>query len=222
MYFLVSEIFHSIQGETSHSGLPYTFVRLTGCNLRCSYCDTSYAFSGGTKTSLPDIVAQIESIGCKRVLLTGGEPLIQKNILELIRKIHSCGFEVSIETHGQAPIAEASKYARIVMDIKTPSSGEQSDAYKENLTWLKPGDEIKFVISTREDYVWSREIVQSKSLAYPCGILFSPATQAEATPGKYQPLEPQTLAQWILEDKLEVRLQVQLHKVLWGYSKRGV
>ncbi|NDD92254.1 radical SAM protein, partial [bacterium] len=147
---VVSEIFHSIQGEGTHAGLPYVFVRLTGCNLRCTYCDTSYAFHGGSKHTVEDVVEKVRSYRCKNVLLTGGEPLMQRHSKALCRALFHEGFEVSIETHGDAPIEAVTPFARIIMDIKTPSSGMCREGFRRNLPFLKTNDEIKFVIASPE------------------------------------------------------------------------
>ncbi len=219
---LVREIFKSIQGETSHVGLPYTFVRFTGCDLRCTYCDTAYAFKGGQSLGIDEIMERVRELAARRVLLTGGEPLLQKNILPLLQALRAGGFEVSIETHGQVLISEASAYARIVMDLKTPSSGESNLKYRENLRWLKAGDEIKFVIAGREDYEWSRAVVLSGELPHSCEVLFSPTMAAVDSPGEFKPLAPRQLAEWILADGLHVRMQLQIHKLIWGHEAQGV
>ncbi len=218
---LVTEIFHSLQGETSLSGVPFTFIRLTGCNLRCVYCDSSYAFKGGTRMSQGDVMEKVRQNGAKEVLLTGGEPLLQRGTLPLIQTLRAEGYRVSIETHGEVPIREASSLARIIMDVKTPGSGMCRERFRENLKDLKPEDEIKFVITSRADYEWAREWVLSGNLPVR-EILFSPVMQVKESPGKYEGVEPRDLAEWILKDRLEVRFQLQLHKLLWGADTRGV
>jgi 7-carboxy-7-deazaguanine synthase len=224
---LVTEIFHSLQGETSLSGIPFVFVRLTGCNLRCTYCDSAYSFKGGTRLSLEQALERVREFGTQHVLLTGGEPLLQRGTLPFIRLLDEAGFKVSIETHGEVPIREASRIARIVMDIKTPGSGMSRGGYRENLSWLKPSDEVKFVITSRADYEWarervSRELVSREPGLGPCEILFSPAVPAKGSPKEIEGMSPRALAEWILEDRLPVRFQMQLHKILWGPDTKGV
>lgn len=218
---LVTEIFHSLQGETSLAGVPFAFIRLTGCNLRCTYCDSSYAFKGGKRLRISEVIETIAPFQVKNVLLTGGEPLLQRQTPELARQLKALGYEVSIETHGEVSIAPVTEFARIVMDIKTPSSGMCRGGYEKNLRHLKSGDEIKFVIASKEDYVWAKNIVQSGNLP-PVEILFSPAFEAEESPGTCKGVDPTWLAEKILEDRLPVRFQIQLHKILWGANRRGV
>lgn len=218
---LITEIFHSIQGEGTHAGLPYVFVRLTGCNLRCSYCDTSYAFKGGTMLSITEILERVGAFGCNRVLLTGGEPLLQRSSLPLVRALHDAGYSLSIETHGELSVAAASPYARLIMDIKTPSSGMCRGGYRKNLKFLKTNDEVKFVIASEEDYFWSRDVVRNERIPART-ILFSPVQQAAHCPGKFPGVRLQWLAEQIIRDRLDVRLQVQLHKIIWGSDVRGV
>lgn len=218
---LITEIFHSLQGETSQVGLPFVFVRLTGCNLRCVYCDSTYAFKNGTQMKVCEVIERVKAFHCRRVLLTGGEPLLQRQTPELTQALTREGFEVSIETHGEVPIVSVAKLARIVMDIKTPSSGMCREGFVKNLPFLKATDEIKFVLAAPEDYSWSKAWVQSGRLPTR-EILFSAAVAASQAPGKYPGMDPTWLAERILEDKLPVRLQVQLHKLLWGADRRGV
>ncbi len=218
---LVTEIFHSIQGEGTHSGLPYVFIRLTGCNLRCSYCDTSYAFKGGELLDIDDIIRRVKEFDCTNVLITGGEPLLQRPTAELCRRLIAEGHRVSIETHGEVSIETVAPLARIIMDIKTPSSGMCREGFRRNLAFLKRSDEIKFVIASPNDYDWAKEIVRSGSL--PCDhILFSAAQMATASPGTFDGISSLQLAERILQDRLPVRLQVQLHKILWGSDRRGI
>jgi 7-carboxy-7-deazaguanine synthase len=218
---LVTEIFHSLQGETSLSGIPFTFIRLTGCNLRCVYCDSAYAFKGGTRMTEDEVMTRVRQAGAREVLLTGGEPLLQRGTLPLIHRLKSEGYRVSIETHGEVPIREASPHARIVMDIKTPSSGMCRGGYSKNLADLKPSDEIKFVIASPGDYDWARDLVKSGNLP-PVEVLFSPVMEVRGSPGKPEGVHPKDLAEWILRDRLPVRFQLQLHKILWGADTRGV
>lgn len=218
---LVTEIFHSLQGETSLSGLRFAFVRLTGCNLRCTYCDSAYAFKGGDLMTIDQIVAKIAPWKTQHVLLTGGEPLMQKQTPDLAKRLSELGYTVSIETHGEAPIDAVKDHARIVMDIKAPSSGMSRGKYRENLPKLKAGDEVKFIIASEADYAWAREIVRSGEIPV-TEILFSPAVQAAGMPGQFPGVTYSWLAGRILEDQLPVRMQIQLHKQIWGADRRGV
>jgi 7-carboxy-7-deazaguanine synthase len=221
---LITEIFRSLQGETSMSGVPFTFVRLTGCNLRCTYCDTAYAFKGGEKKTLNEILEIVKNHGENRVLITGGEPLIQRNTLKLVRLLDAHGFKVSIETHGEVSIENVPPSARIIMDIKTPSSKMSRGGYAKNLKFLKPIDEIKFVIASTEDYLWAKSVVKNELLGKTKvkEILFSQAQRATNSPGEYPGVELRWLAEQILKDRLPVRLQTQLHKWIWGAEKTGV
>jgi len=203
----VTEIFHSLQGEGLDTGLPTTFVRLTGCPLRCSYCDTTYAFKGGRNMAPEAVCRTVQQFGCRRVTLTGGEPLAQKQAFDLVRMLCDQGHSVAVETSGAVDIAPLDSRARVVMDIKTPASGEAHRNLWQNLQRLRPQDQLKFVICNRDDYLWSREQLHRRHLQSHCTVLFSPA---------WDRLEPTQLAEWILEDGLEVRFQLQLHKVLWG------
>lgn len=217
----VTEIFHSIQGEGTHSGLPYVFIRLTGCNLRCTYCDTSYAFKGKHMLTLDEITAQTAAFGCANVLLTGGEPLIHRRTPELCRMLASAGMNVSIETHGELSIEAVAPLARIIMDIKTPSSGMCREGFRKNLRWLKESDEIKFVIASTKDYEWAAELVRTSR--FPTRhVLFSRAEKASTAPGTFTGVELKWLAERIVADRLPVRLQIQLHKKIWGPDVKGV
>jgi 7-carboxy-7-deazaguanine synthase len=218
---LVTEIFHSLQGETSLAGVPFAFIRLTGCNLRCTYCDSAYAFKGGKRLRISEIIETIRPYQVKHVLLTGGEPLLQRQTPDLVRELAKCGYTVSIETHGEVSIQAVADVARIVMDIKTPSSGMARLGYEKNLRYLKSSDEIKFVIASPEDYVWAKQIVLNGKLPTEV-VLFSPAMPASQSPGKFPGVNATWLAEKILEDRLPVRLQVQLHKILWGPDRKGV
>lgn len=221
--FLITEIFFSLQGETSASGLPFIFIRLTGCNLRCTYCDSAYAFKNGQKMSLLEIVEHLKTFPTNRVLITGGEPLVQRNTPTLIRELTSRGFEVSVETHGELPIDRIVDHARIILDIKTPDSGMQRGGWEINVKQLKPNrDEIKFVITSDRDYEWARNWVREHA-ALPVPILFSPMVPAEGSPKRIdQGFSPTRLADRILKDGLNVRFQMQLHKILWGNNTKGV
>ncbi len=220
---LITEIFYSLQGETSLIGVPFVFIRLTGCNLRCTYCDSVYSYKGGHRLSLEEVLAEVKRYRVQHVLLTGGEPLLQRNTLQVIGLLQKEGYTVSIETHGEAPIEAASRMgARIVMDIKTPGSKENRGGFEKNLPHLKSGDEIKFVITSRTDYLWAKDLVMSGKLPQGIEVLFSPAMKAENAPGTYEGIDPRTLADLIVQDQLPVRFQWQLHKLLWGADTKGV
>ncbi len=203
----ITEIFHSLQGETNTVGIPTVFIRLTGCPLRCVYCDTAYAFTGGKKMSLTDIIAEVEQYGCNYITVTGGEPLAQAACLELMRQLVDKDYKVSLETSGALDVSGVDPRVIKVMDIKTPSSGEMDKNRYANLDHLNTQDQIKFVIGTDEDYQWSKAILTEYNLLNRCEILFSPVM------GQQNPTE---LAEKILNDKLPVRFQIQLHKLLWG------
>ncbi len=203
----ISEIFFSLQGETRTVGLPTVFIRLTGCPLRCGYCDTAYAFHGGTWYALDDILRQVASFGAHYVTVTGGEPLAQKSCIALLQALCDVGYEVSLETSGVLDISLVDPRVVKVVDIKTPGSGEASKNRFENIKHLASHDQIKFVICNRADYDWSKEVLVQYELNTICEVLFSPS---------YQVQSPGELADWILADRLPVRLQIQLHKYLWG------
>ncbi len=203
----ITEIFHSLQGEARQSGLPTVFVRLTGCPLRCVYCDSEYAFSGGEWMHFDDIIARIQAHGTRHVCVTGGEPLAQKRCSELLIKLCDLGYSVSLETSGAVDIRLADVRVSRVMDIKTPGSGEESKNLWGNLEALTAHDQVKFVICSREDYEWARQQVGERKLAEICEVLFSPSWGA---------VDATELAEWILQDQLPVRYQLQLHKILWG------
>ncbi len=208
----VTEIFFSLQGESLTVGLPTIFIRLTGCPLRCSYCDSDYAFSGGEKLTVEQILKQVFPYKTKHITVTGGEPLAQRGCLQLLTKLSDLGYQVALETSGALSLDGVDSRVSIVMDIKTPGSGEESRNLYENLERLKAGDQIKFVISDRGDYEWSKGVASRDNLLTKFEVIFSPNTQQ---------LKPIELAQWILDDQLIVRLQLQLHKILWG-DKQGV
>lgn len=211
----VNEIFYSIQGESSFIGIPCVFVRLTGCNLRCSYCDTRYAYEEGTLWDIPDILDRISSYQCRLVEITGGEPLIQKETPLLIRDLLNRGYQVLLETNGSRPIRTIDERCVRIVDIKCPSSGESRSNDYRNLDDLTGQDEIKFVLGERKDYEFAKEILISRNLANRISHppIFSPVTNS---------LDPKKLVRWILEDHLPVRFQLQLHKILWGNDVRGV
>ena len=208
----VFEIFHSLQGETSRFGLPTVFVRLTGCPMRCSYCDTAYAFSGGSNMSLNAILEKVSEFGTKYVTLTGGEPLAQKSAFALLNKLCDAGYSVSLETGGAIDISEVDQRVSIILDIKTPASSEAENNRWANLALISAKDEIKFVLCNRADYDWAKAKLVELDLTAKCPVLFSPS---------YQELQANELAAWVLADKLNVRMQLQLHKILWG-EKQGV
>jgi 7-carboxy-7-deazaguanine synthase len=203
----VNEIFHSLQGEADCVGYPTVFVRLTGCPLRCQYCDTEYAFHAGDWLDLQTILDRVQSIGASYVCVTGGEPLAQPNCLKLLARLCDAGFHVSLETSGALDVAAVDVRVSRVIDVKTPASNEAARNRIENFQFLTPRDQLKFVICCREDYEWSKAFLQEHNLRERCRILFSPS---------YDQLSPTMLAEWILADRLAVRFQLQLHKILWG------
>ena len=212
MSLKIYEIFHSLQGETSRIGLPTVFVRLTGCPMRCTYCDTEYAFSGGGNMQIAEILAKVASFETKYVTVTGGEPLAQKECYTLLQALCDAGYSVSLETGGAMDIAPVDARVSIILDIKTPASNEEKNMLWGNLAYIKPKDEIKFVLCNRDDYDWAKAKITELKLSEKCPILFSPS---------YHDLSAETLAGWVLADKLPVRMQIQLHKILWG-EKPGV
>ncbi len=209
----VNEIYNSIQGESSKAGLPCVFVRLTYCNLRCVYCDTSYAFYDGKDYSIDEIIKEVKKFGCNLVEITGGEPLVQDETSELMGRLCDEGYQVMLETGGSLPIEKIDDRVIIIMDLKCPSSGMSKKNYYENINYLKSIDEVKFVIGNREDYEWSKEILSKYKLTGKCIVLFSVV---------FGQLEPHTLVSWILEDKLNVRFQLQMHKFIWDPAAKGV
>ena len=208
----VNEIFFSLQGESTRVGIPTVFVRLTGCPLRCGYCDTAYAFHEGKTRLIDDVLAEVATHPTRTVCVTGGEPLAQKNCLALLARLCDAGHSVSLETSGAIDIAEVDARVSRIVDIKTPGSGEVAKNRWENLPHINAHDEIKFVITSEADYAWAVELVRTKKLAEICTVLFSPS---------FGEVAPAQLAEWILRDGLPVRMQLQLHKILWGET-RGV
>jgi len=208
----VYEIFYSLQGETSRFGLPTVFIRLTGCPMRCTYCDTAYAFSGGSNMQIADILRKVGEFGAHYVTVTGGEPLAQKPCHELLKALCDDGYSVSLETGGAIDIEPVDARVSIILDIKTPASNEEKNMLWTNLSYVKSNDEIKFVLCNRADYDWAKAKLTELKLAEKCPVLFSPS---------YHELKADELASWVLQDKLPVRMQIQLHKILWG-EKQGV
>ena len=208
----IFEIFYSLQGESSRVGLPTIFIRLSGCPMRCHYCDTAYAFQGGSMMTVDEIMETIKKYDTRYVTVTGGEPLAQKEVLSLLKVLADQNYEVSLETGGGLSIKEVDPRIKIILDIKTPESGEEKKNYWDNLNLIHSKDEIKFVLCSREDYDWAKKILNQYKLTEKCDVLFSPV---------YQKLNTTDLGNWILEDQLSVRMQIQLHKLLWG-EKPGV
>ena len=208
----IFEIFYSLQGESSRVGLPTIFIRLSGCPMRCHYCDTAYAFQGGSMMTIDEIIKTIKKYDTLYVTVTGGEPLAQKEVLSLLKVLADQNYEVSLETGGGVSIKEVDPRIKIILDIKTPESGEEKKNHWDNLNLIHSKDEIKFVLCSREDYDWAKKILNQYKLAEKCDVLFSPV---------YQKLNTINLGNWILEDQLPVRMQIQLHKLLWG-EKPGV
>jgi 7-carboxy-7-deazaguanine synthase len=206
----VSEIFASLQGESTTVGVPTVFVRLTGCPLRCHWCDTTYAFRGGERLTIDEIVARVAALGLSEVCVTGGEPLAQPACRELLTALLDAGYRVSLETSGALSIAGLDPRVRCVMDLKAPGSGEVDKNLWDNLDHLRAHDEVKFVLADRADYEWAKDILERHALARRATVLFSPVAES---------LPPSTLAEWIVADRLPVRFQLQLHKILWGDAR---
>ena len=209
----INEIFYSIQGEGTSSGLPCVFIRLTYCNLRCTYCDTEYAFYDGKDMSIDEILNEIKQYDCKLVEVTGGEPLIQNDCLELMNKLCDLDYEVMLETSGSLPIKNVDKRVKVILDFKCPSSKMVKKNDYTNINFIKPIDEVKFVIGTNEDYKWSVELIEKHKLTQKCEVLFSTV---------FGELENIELVEWMLRDRLKVRFQTQLHKHIWEPDKKGV
>ena len=207
----INEIFYSIQGESSRIGMPTVFVRLTGCPMRCSYCDTAYAFHDGQQKEIEEIIQEIKKFDTNYVTVTGGEPLAQKNCIDLMNQLCELGYQVSLETGGALDIKDVHSKVKIILDVKTPKSNEDRNNFWPNLANIRTNDEIKFVIQDYEDFSWSMDIIEKYQLNQ-SQILFSPV---------YNVLASEQLAEWILKHQLNVRLQLQLHKILWG-EKKGV
>ncbi|MEE9288729.1 MAG: 7-carboxy-7-deazaguanine synthase QueE [Bacteroidota bacterium] len=209
----VAEIFHSIQGESSHMGRPCVFVRLTYCNLRCVWCDTEYAFEGGTEMRIDEIINVVKSYNSTLVEVTGGEPLLQEGVHELMTRLCDGGYEVLLETGGSIDVSSVDSRVKRIVDIKCPGSGMEAKNYWKNIDYLRQFDEIKFVIADREDYEWAKAAMSTYELERKCPVLMSVV---------FGMLEPIQLAEWILEDRLNVRFQLQMHKYIWSPEMRGV
>ncbi|MBS0158748.1 MAG: 7-carboxy-7-deazaguanine synthase QueE [Nitrospira sp.] len=209
----VTEIFHSIQGESTHAGRPCVFVRLTGCPLRCTWCDTAYAFYGGRDLTENDVIEQVRAFGCPLVEVTGGEPLSQPEACSLLARLCDEGFEVLLETSGAIDTAGVDRRVRVVLDVKCPGSGMAERMHWPNLERLASQDEVKFVIKDRGDYEWARDLIRRRDLAARCTVLVSPV---------FGETDPRQLAEWVLADRLPVRFQLQLHKHVWAPDMRGV
>ena len=209
----INEIYASIQGESSHTGLPCIFIRLTGCNLRCSWCDTAYAFYAGNDLTIGETLQKVDAFGLPLVEITGGEPLLQEDVYPLMEALLKKGYRVMLETSGALPIDKVPQRVIKILDIKCPGSGEEKKNHLENLKLLSPHDEVKFVLLDRADYEWSRDLLRKYDLAPSTQVLFSPV---------YDKLNLKDLSQWILKDRLAVRLQTQLHKVIWSKDAIGV
>ncbi|MBZ0269273.1 7-carboxy-7-deazaguanine synthase QueE [bacterium] len=212
-HLVINEIFHSIQGESTHAGRPCTFVRLTACDLRCTWCDTEYAFHEGTKTSIADIVERVEDFGTRLVEITGGEPLLQENVHQLIGALLERDYQVMLETGGHRDITPVDERVYRIVDVKTPSSGESHRVMTANFLHLRETDELKFVVKDRADFDFALEMIEEHGLSGRCPILASPVHDA---------LEPRELAEWVLESGLPIRVQLQLHKLLWPGVTKGV
>jgi 7-carboxy-7-deazaguanine synthase len=213
MMLKVNEIFFSIQGESSYAGLPCVFIRLTGCNLRCRYCDTRYAYEEGRELSIPEIMREIEDFPCKLVELTGGEPLLQEDVYPLMEELLAGGYSLLLETNGSVDIGRVDHRVVKIVDLKCPGSGECERNLMSNLDLLSRKDQLKFVVGNHDDYLWARRIIMEHDLSRRCQLLMGPVF------GQVLPLE---LAGWILDDGLDVRLQIQLHKCIWDAEARGV
>lgn len=206
----ITEIFHSLQGESTRVGLPTVFIRLTGCPLRCTWCDTTYSFTGGVASTVGDVMTEVAQYGCRTVCVTGGEPLSQKGCHDLMTALCDAGYSVSLETSGALDISAVDPRVSRIMDLKAPESGESARNLWSNIEHLRPTDEVKFVLASANDYAWAVEQLHEYGLNQRCEVLFSPV-QGQ--------LNPTNLAEWIVRDKLPVRFQLQLHKILWGSAQ---
>ena len=213
MKLKINEIYYSIQGESSYMGKPCIFIRLTYCNLRCSYCDSEYTFHEGNDMSIDKIVDEIKKYPCKLIEVTGGEPLFQKNCINLLEKLVELKYDVLLETSGSLSIKDVPKAVVNIIDFKCPSSNMKKKNYWRNIQFIKPEDEVKFVIGNKEDYDWAKKKIDQYNLINTCTVLMSPT---------YKKIEPKTITKWILKDGLDIRFQIQLHKEIWEDKERGV
>ncbi len=213
MKLKINEIYYSIQGESSYSGLPCIFIRLTYCNLRCTYCDSEYTFYDGNNMSINDILETIKQYSCKLVEVTGGEPLVQKECITLLKKLVDLDYEVLLETSGSLTIKDVPKQVINIIDFKCPSSGMKKKNHWDNINYLKPNDEVKFIIADREDYEWAKIKIRQYNINKKSKILMSPS---------YNKIEEKEIAEWILKDNLNVKFQIQLHKIIWKDTDKGV
>ena len=213
MKLKINEIYYSIQGESSYTGLPCIFIRLTYCNLRCSYCDSEYTFYEGKDMTINEILDDIKKYDCNLVEVTGGEPLLQKRCIDLLKELVNLNYKVLLETSGSLTIKNVPKEVTNIIDFKCPSSNMEKKNLWENIDYIKPLDEVKFIIENREDYEWSKSIIKKFNLTEKCNILLSPS---------YMKIEPKKITKWILSDNLNVRFQIQLHKEIWDDKERGV
>jgi len=213
MKLKVNEIYYSIQGESSYTGLPCIFIRLTYCNLRCTYCDSEYTFHDGNNMSINDILERIKQYSCKLVEVTGGEPLVQKECITLLKKLVDLDYEVLLETSGSLTIKDVPKQVINIIDFKCPSSGMKKKNHWDNINYLKPNDEVKFIIEDREDYEWAKMKIRQYNLNKKSKILMSPS---------YNKIEEKEIVDWILKDNLNVKFQIQLHKIIWKDTDKGV
>jgi 7-carboxy-7-deazaguanine synthase len=209
----MSEVYVSVQGESTHVGKPCVFVRLTGCNLRCRWCDSTFTFTGGAWRDVDEVAAEAHAYGVRTVEVTGGEPLVQRGAIPLMRRLVALGHEVLLETSGSRSIADVPPEVKVILDLKPPGSGEERANLWSNIELLRPKDEVKFVIASRADFDWAADVVRRHGLNERCPVLFSPV---------WGEVEPLALVEWILASKLDVRFQLQLHKVLWHPDQRGV
>ena len=213
MKLKINEIYKSIQGESTYTGLPCTFIRLTYCNLRCSYCDTEYAFYEGEDIEIKDIISKVNTYTCNLVEVTGGEPLAQEGCIDLLEALIENGNQILLETSGSISIENIPQNVTIILDLKCPSSNMSDKNLLSNIKYIKKTDEIKFVIGNKKDYLWSKNIIKEHKLTNKCSVLFSPV---------FDKIKPQKIVKWILNDNLDVRFQMQLHKSIWEPDKQGV
>jgi len=209
----ITEIYLSVQGESTHVGKPCVFVRLTGCNLRCVWCDSAFTFSGGAWQGLDQVVEQAHGFGVRTIEITGGEPLLQPAVMPLMERLLALGHDVLLETGGSLSIATVPEPVKVILDLKAPDSGEVERNLWENVALLRPHHEVKLVLASRRDYEWARDVIRDRALPSRCTVLLSPA---------WGLLDPKQLVEWMLEDRVDARLQLQLHKVVWDPSARGV